>query len=84
MRLQSSLKSHSLPHYITGFFFLSSTFFFFFWTVGSVPESLQVREIADIYLLKLRILGFSWSDMSGLRCNTPLKEFMSFQEEIIC
>lgn len=83
MRLWSLLKVYSLFGHMTGFFFS----FFFFLIVGSVPESLRVRETADICLLKLRTPCFSWSNMSGLRCNTsdhsPLKEFKNFQEQII-
>lgn len=68
IKLWSSLKFHSLFGHIT------SVFFYFFslslLTVGSVPERLQVRKIADICLLKFRIVCFFWSSMSGLRYNT--------------
>lgn len=79
------------PHHRI-FLFSSSSFFSFFFflflflTVGSVPESLQVRETVDICLLKFRIICFSWSNMSGQRYNTSdhslLREFTSFQEQI--
>lgn len=59
MRPQSSLKSHSLPHYITGFFFLlsSSIFFFFFFGQLEVFQKafrsgkLQTFETQDFMFL---------------------------------
>lgn len=92
MKSWSLLKFLSLFGHITGFFYspppssFLSFFFFLFLTVGSVPESLQVRETVDICLLKFRIICFSWSNMSGQRYNTSdhslLREFTSFQEQI--
>lgn len=86
MKLWSLLKFHSLFGHITGEDF---SFFFLFLTAGSVPESLKVRKIADICLLNLKIVCLYQSSMSGLRYNTddhspPLREFMSFQGQIIC
>lgn len=66
MRPQSSLKSHSLPHYITGFFFLLSSSIFFFFFLDSWKCSRKPSGQGNCRLLKLRILCFSWSDMSRL------------------
>lgn len=83
----SLLKFYSLFGHSTVFFYPPPPpLFFFFLTVPSIPENLQVRKIADICLLKFRIVCSSWSNMSGLRYNTSnhflLREFMSFQEQI--
>lgn len=81
----SLLKFHSLFGHSTVLFY-PPFFFFFFLTVAIVPESLQVRKIADICLLKFRTVCSSWANMSGLRYNTTdhflLREFMRFQEQI--
>ena len=68
MRSRSLLKFHSLFGYITGFFFFFCfVLFCFVLTVGSGPDSLQVREIVDICFLKLMILCFLvlnvWTEM---------------------